>query len=182
MADAPSENELLPPDAGLDVLMLANRATFTSGDALQIAVRSNRDCHLTLISIDQRGRGMVLFPSDFEPSNLLKAGKALKVPADGASYVLRLRETGRESVVGICSTAAATVDGISHDFERQRFTDLGDYATYLSQAIGREAAGQSQAGQPAAPIRGRTKRLAAPATERPKPDQIWRGAITLEVK
>ena len=45
-------------------------------------------------------------------------------------------------IVAICSAGASSVDGIRHDFERQRFTDLGDYATFLAQVYAAGASGR----------------------------------------
>lgn len=169
---------------GLEIVLLANKATYNAGDPLQLEVRASRDCHLTLVSVDQRGRGMVLLPNDFEPSGLLRAGKTLKVPADGAAYVLRVRERGRESIVAACNPTGPVIDGINHDFERQRFTDLGDYATFLSQSLEAEESARPApaASRSSGNGRGRYSRPAPASQMRSQPHQIWRGGITLEVR
>jgi hypothetical protein len=127
---------------------------------------------------------MVLFPNDFEPSGLIRAGRALKVPADGAPYVLRLREKGRERIVGACNPTGPITDGINHDFERQRFTDLGDYETFLMQALEADEAARPAPVVSRSPSsgRGRYSRPAPAPQARSQPHQIWRGAITLEIR
>ena len=45
------------------------------------------------------------------------------------------------------------MDGIRHDFERQRFTELGDYRTFLARALGPQAEPRPPA--PVSPADGR---------------------------
>ena len=52
---------------------------------------------------------------------------------------LRLDKPGRHGVVAICNATAKRPQGIGHDFERQRFTVLGDWRTFLLQTTEREA-------------------------------------------
>lgn len=138
------------------------KAGFNAGDRLSLTVRSPVDCHLTLIDVDIRGRGTVLFPSDFEQNSRIIANHPVRIPSEGAPYSLRLRERGRETLVAICNTAGQTVDGIRHDFERQRFTDLGDYAAFVTQAYATEVAHHATPSAahavPAATARGRPAR------------------------
>lgn len=107
-------------------------AGFKVGEALTISARASEGCYLTLINVDRNGRGTVVFPNDFEQNNYLDPAKEIRVPADGAPYVFRLREPGRETLVGICQTGTKALNGIKHDFERQRFTELGDYKAFLA--------------------------------------------------
>ena len=174
------------PDGAPVLQVLSDKAAYKAGDALSLSIQSSVDCHLTVVSVDQRGRGTVIFPSDFEQNNLLAAGRTLKLPGEGAPYVFRLRERGREAIVAICSPNGGAIDGIRHDFERQRFTDLGDYSAFLGQAVAAEQAerkGQrTAAAPPPDPRRGRRPQRAEPAEQRAKPDQLVRAAITIEVK
>ena len=58
------------------------------------------------------------------------------MPAENAGYQFRLRDKGQETLIGICSTTSKTVDSIAHDFEKQRFTELGDYRAFLNRSWG----------------------------------------------
>lgn len=179
-----------PPDPGPGLMLLADKPVYKVGDAVTIVVRAHADCHLTVINVDQRGRGTVIYPSDFETGNLLLAGRELTLPAKDAPYRLRVKTPGRESIVAICNAAGTTVDGIRHDFERQRFTDLGDYAVFVRQAVAAdaEARQRAKAGQPPQPepkAKGRRRIRERPepvATKPPEPGQITHTAITIEVK
>ncbi len=179
-------------DPGPALVLLADKITYKAGDPLRLTVRTKTDCHLTLISLDQRGRGTVIYPSDFEPNNLLSADSELQLPASGAPYIFRLKEKGRETIVAVCNTAGASIDGIRHDFERQRFTDLGDYAAFLvqaeSQAGERRQAPSTVAPAAAAEPKGRGRRRPAGnaktevAEPRTRPEQITHTAISIEIK
>lgn len=181
-----------PIDPGPTLTLLADKVAYKTGDTLQLTIKTKTDCYLTLISIDQKGRGTVLYPSDFEPSNLLAADRELQLPASGAPYLFRLKTKGRETIVAVCNTAGASIDGIRHDFERQRFTDLGDYGAFLTQAeaqAGAQAADRRAAQTAPAPVtdaKGRLKRRNpmkpdVPDT-RPRPDQLTHTAITIEIR
>lgn len=179
-------DETLPQ--GPAVQLLSDKSRYKTGDPLILTAKAATDCYLTLVSVDARGRGTVIFPSDFEQNNLLPAGRTLRLPGDGAPYVFRLREKGREAVVAVCSPAGGAVDGIRHDFERQRFTDLGDYATFLAQAMAAEQEARRGKAQPAPPPepkrrnRARSRDRNDPSEQRPKPDQVSRTAITIVVE
>ncbi|MEZ5849497.1 MAG: DUF4384 domain-containing protein [Hyphomicrobiaceae bacterium] len=170
------------PAAVLEVV--TDKPSYAVGDSVVVSVTTNVDCHLTLVSIDARGRGTVIFPSDFEHSNLLVAGRALRVPGEGAPYRFRAREPGRETVVANCSPSALPVDGMKHDFERQRFTDLGNYGSFLTQALQRQQAAAKPSAPRGAQRHGRTamKASAGTANRAVSPEEIARTAITFEVR
>ena len=177
-------------DADMTVELLSEKPFYRPGDALNLTVKTSADCYLTLVSIDQRGRGTVIFPSDFEQNNFLSAGRTLRLPGESAPYIFRVRERGQEQVTAICSPSGGAVDGIKHDFERQRFTDLGDYATFLMQASASESlerSAQRATAQPAVDAKARAKRgarepVAAAASVRPKSETVTRTGITIEVR
>lgn len=162
-ASVPRTTELLAPeDPALQddtrevttrLVLKTGPATFKVGEALSITVRSREACYLTLINIDRYGRGAVVYPNDFDQANLLEAGKELKIPADGAPYQFRLRDAGRETIVGICLGGPKPPFAIKHDFERQRFTELGDYRAFLNRSAAADA--QDRNGTPAPEARTR---------------------------
>ncbi len=169
-------------DVGPGLILYSDKARYRQGDVLQLVVRVTTDCHLTLISVDQRGRGTVIYPSDFETSTLLTAGQEVRLPGAGAPYSFRLSERGREQIVAVCNEVGASTDGIRHDFERQRFTDLGNYATFLAQNAN---SGQgAERALPKQPTRQRGGRRARPeaADQKARPDQIARTAISIVVE
>ncbi|MGD9803272.1 MAG: DUF4384 domain-containing protein [Hyphomicrobiaceae bacterium] len=170
-------------DRGPGLVLYSDKTRYHKGDSLQVTVHVASDCHLTVVSIDTRGRGTVLFPSDFETNSLLTAGQELKLPGPDAAYSLRLNETGRETIVALCNEASALTDNIHYDFERQRFTELGDYAAFL---VHNAFAAPSDATTTPTPgtlrrVRRRNHAAAVPDIHA-RPDQISRTAISIIVE
>lgn len=116
-----------------------DRPSYKPGDLMTIAVVADAVCELTLISIDGDGFAVVLFPNDYEPNNLMNAGMPLTVPRADAAYQLRAKKAGTETLLGICSPPGSRPRGIAADYERYRFTLLGDWAQFTSTIAEREA-------------------------------------------
>jgi Domain of unknown function (DUF4384) len=119
------------PSGDLELVLKTDKTAFKTGDLLSVKARVSSNCYLTLISVDRNGRGTVIFPNDFEQNNLMEVGREIQVPSLSAPYQFRLRDKGRETLVGVCGASQRPADGIKHDFERQRFTELGDYRAFL---------------------------------------------------
>lgn len=155
------------PETPIGLQLYADRARYKVGDEIRFSVLSNADCRLHLISIDVSGHGTVILPNDFVPKEQVRAGTDLALPAPGAGYRFRVKERGRERVIALCTRVAGAIDGITHDFERQRFQELGIYATFLDNALKtalkRKADGEDGAAH--APLH-----------------QIWRTGIVIEVE
>lgn len=111
----------------------------SAGDVVAINAEADSDCYLTLISVDAEGMATVLYPNDFEPNNLLKAGKPRIVPSPDAPYQLRFRGDGSETLMARCSKTSAPPPGVEHDFERQRFTLLGNWENFILDTLVVEA-------------------------------------------
>ncbi len=184
-----SANPALQPRADtFDLVLTTDRASYRAGDLITISARTNTDCHLTIVNIDRQGRGTMLFPNEFEQSNFIEAGRDLQIPSSTAPYQFRVREKGQETIVGICSPTQKIADGIKTDFERQRFTELGDYRAFLNRTFDVEGDGRKAA--PRATSDPRAKRPAQKGKQDPAPTaqevprratQV-RTAILVEVK
>ena len=114
------------------LILKAERPSYQSGDLLMLTARTNASCYLTVLTVNAQGRGTVLYPNEFETNNFVEAGREVRMPGEKAPYQFRLRDKGKETLIGICATAAKTVDGMKHNFEMQRFTELGDYRAFLN--------------------------------------------------
>ncbi len=171
----------------LELVLKTDKQTFKPGDLLTVKARASANCFLTLVSVDRNGRGTVIYPNDFEQNNLLEVGKEVQVPSPSAAYQFRLRDKGRETVIGVCAPTQRSADGIKHDFERLRFTELGDYRAFLGRTWATELderRGVATRGDPRAKRAARnpvTPGAAAPAsTARYEPQA--RTAIQIDVK
>jgi mono/diheme cytochrome c family protein len=155
-----------------ELVLKSGRTTFASGDTLVLSARASEACYLTLINVDRNGRGTVVFPNDFDGNNQLEPGKEIRVPPDGAPYQFRLRDKGRETIVGICLAGQKAPAGIRHDFERQRFTELGDYRAFLRRTAHLELEERKPAARAAppqrVPQRGRRGRIEQPEPAPPR--------------
>lgn len=105
------------------------------GDLVTIEAEADNDCYLTVISVDAEGVGTVLFPSDFQRDNLIKAGVTVSVPSPAAPFQLRYKAEGSETILGRCSTSATPPVGIEHDFVHQRFTVLGNWENFIRDTL-----------------------------------------------
>lgn len=176
----PSTAATRPPD----LTIWSDQTSYDVGSLLTLRAHTTADCHLTLIGVDRNDRATVLFPNEIEPDNLLRAGAVMSVPGATAAYQFRLNDPGPETVVGVCTVGAKIADNIHQDFERQRFTLLGDWRTFLLRSWERKTMPQRQAERRRA--RGRAVRRRQPAAppkiERPNPEDHARTAIRIEVR
>ncbi|MFN3745474.1 MAG: DUF4384 domain-containing protein [Hyphomicrobiaceae bacterium] len=157
----------------IDLTLYPDLPRYATGNAIEITVRSNVDCYLTVISIDREGYGTVIFPNDFAPGNRIPAHLSVTIPPQGARYRLRVKDKGRERIVALCTRMEGLVDGIRHDFERQRFQELGPYAAFLDAHLRR----------PPPVAEGEQKEDAPPPGQAHVPQsQIWRTGIVIEVQ
>ncbi len=117
--------------APLEMALWSDRAVYKAGELATFSVTASEDCHLTLVGIDRGGRAVALFPSEFEPNNLLARGRVLTIPAADAPYKFRFKEKGPETIVATCSTTHKAPLGVHHDYDRLRFTVLGDWQLLL---------------------------------------------------
>lgn len=107
----------------------------SKNDLVIIKAEADTDCYLSLISIDAENKATVLFPNDFEKDNLIHSGATVRVPGVDAPYQLRFKADGTETLIGRCSTSPNPPTGIEHDYERQRFTVLGNWENFIQDTL-----------------------------------------------
>jgi hypothetical protein len=172
----------------LEIALWTEAPTYRAGDTAVFNIATSRDCHLTLVNVDRSGRAIVLFPNELEPDNLIKAGRVTKVPSFDSPYRFRFRERGRELAVAICSLNRKAPAGIVHDYDRQRFTTLGDWQLFLREPPDPKAARSDDAATetPRADVQQRRRgRRSAPPRAEPPPsaaDEHTRTAITIDIE
>ena len=110
-----------------------------ANDLVIVNAEADTDCYVTVVSVGADGKATVLFPNDFEPDNLLSAGKTTRIPGPDAPYQLRFKADGTETLLSRCSTSPVPPTGIEHDFERQRFSLLGNWENFIQDTLITEA-------------------------------------------
>ncbi len=145
--------------SALKVDLWTDQPNYRVGDLLTVHVQANAPCHLNLMSIDKVGKATVLFPNEFEPDNMI-GGKVNAFPNDKSAYQFRLREKGYETIVAVCQAVSKLVAGIEPDYERQRFTILGNYENFLRTSLSLSAS---------------ERKAAAAKIERPRPGSLRQG-------
>lgn len=130
-ASAPTSWKRELPADEIDVLLWTDKPAYRPRDLMTVQVAVSRACHLTLISVGRDGRAVVLFPNELEQDNLIPPGVTLAIPGRDAGYQFRLDMAGEESLVAVCERASRRLEGVSYDYERQRFASLGDWRTFL---------------------------------------------------
>jgi hypothetical protein len=119
--------------------LLADKTNYSVNDLPVFTVKSDADCYLTLINIDGKGTGTVLFPNKFQQANLLKANKEFIFPGDEAPFQFRMKDPGTEKVIALCNPNGVREQTIAHNFASNAFTNLGNYEQYATRAIVVEA-------------------------------------------
>jgi hypothetical protein len=145
-----------------DLALTSDHSDYKVDDIPVFTIKSKEDCHLTLINVDVKGDGTVIFPNKFQQDNLLPAGKPTELGGPSSPFKFRLKDPGTETVIAVCNASGKDVDGIKHDFKTRQFTELGNYRGFLTRQIvveGQEkiAEGQKDKGKaPASDILSRT--------------------------
>jgi Domain of unknown function (DUF4384) len=123
----------------IDVALWTEKNVFAVGDLIELSVSVSVGCHLTLIAVDGEGRALVIFPNELEPDNRIPAGVTLSIPGHEAGYQFRLDRQDAERFVAVCQHTRSAPKGIKFDFEKQRFTALGDWQTFLKTSAKNES-------------------------------------------
>jgi len=129
-------------DGKSTLTLIADKTDYNVNDKPVFIVQSDADCSLTLINVDGKGTGTVLFPNKFQQDSFIKAKQAFEFPAPNSPFQFRMQDPGTETVIALCNPKAKTrgVDQIAHNFDSKAFTDLGEYEKFVTRAIAVEAA------------------------------------------
>ncbi len=127
------------PETALRLSIWTDRTRYKAGDLLTINARASEACFLTIVAIESDGMATVLFPNHYDIDNKIEPGAPRVIPTADAPYQLRLDKKGRQGISAICNARAKRPEGMGHDFERQKFTSLGDWKAFLASSAEREA-------------------------------------------
>ena len=141
-----------------DVALISDKSIYRQNEGAVFTVIAKEDCALTLINVDAKGTGTVLFPNQFQQENRIQAGKEFRFGDASTPFRFRLADKGTETVIALCNATKKATRGFEADFKAGGFTDLVNFAPLLAQQIAAESKEKSlsrkivveaQAGQPA---------------------------------
>lgn len=169
-----------------EIAIVPDKPVYNAGDTATFSVQASRDCYLTLVGVDRGGRATVLFPSEIEPVNRISGGKLVRVPGEAAPYRFRFKDKGRETIVAICSQTHPSPEGVVHDYDRLRFTVLGDWQLFLREPPEMKQARRDDAAtdipRPLVRQRRRGRGTESKADSAAGHDVQTRTAITIEIE
>ncbi len=146
------------------VSIVANKSKFRLGDKPVFTVRTDRDCRLTLINVDSKGIGTVIFPNRFDQNNAIIGNRDFQYPAADAAFDFAFSAAGTETVIAICDTKGNALEKVVHDFKANEFTDLGRTAYRKIDVVKREKVPKT------------------PTAKKPIAAPVGRSAVKLEVR
>ena len=96
-------------------------------DPVTLMVKTEADCHLTLLNTGPAGQARLLFPNRYQQQTLIRAGQTVVVPGIGAGVsIVPIGPAGVEHVTAVCRMGAAPVIGTPADFRSGAFPALED--------------------------------------------------------
>lgn len=101
-----------PSEAGLQVEIWLDNATYVVGDTIQINYRVNQAAYIYIWDIDSQGNVTQLFPNQFDPDNRVSSGTHT-LPSSGTNYRLRVTQPTGTEYVQILATSEASPQALS---------------------------------------------------------------------
>jgi hypothetical protein len=122
------------------------KASYRVGEELALTVTPERNCKLTLLSVDAQNNATVLYPNRLEKEVSLLAGRTSFLPGTDAKMKLSLMgQPGQQTVVAICGEEWSLAGSISNLLKSD---DRSVYPTVNSQVdVGQVIAAQLKSGR-----------------------------------
>jgi hypothetical protein len=172
-----------PASQNLKLSVWSDRATYKAGDLMTVYAQPSAPCNLTLISVNGAGKATVLYPNEFEPDNLVAAEAIVSVPTEKSQYQFRFKDKGTETVIGTCQTVARYPAGIEPDYERQRFTVLGNYENFVRTTYTLEPVTvRTEKPKPQPKPKDKDAKSESVKPEPPRAEQIARSAVRIVIE
>ncbi len=90
-------------NGGFGLQMALGKQAYAIGEPLTLTVVAEKDCKLTLISVDGAGAATVLFPNAAQQETELTAGRVRFLPGAGSKVqYLIAGSSGEQAIVGLC--------------------------------------------------------------------------------
>jgi uncharacterized protein DUF4384 len=168
-----------------DLALTSDKSAYQQNERAVFSVITAEDCSLTLTSVDNAGRGTILFPNAFQQDNRIKAKQEFRFGGAASPFRFLLPDKGTETVVAECTIGNSSTIGVKPDFKAGGFTDVGDFAKRLTRQIATDSAQAKAAGARQIKVeagQALAKSEAGKSAGGSKSDIVGRTAIKLEVK
>ena len=115
------------PSPAFALTVAADRPLYRATEPVTLMVRTDVDCHLTLLNTGPEGASRMLFPNRWQQQTLIRAGQTVVVPGIGAGVsIVPLGPAGVEHVTAVCRTGDRPVLGAPDGFRAGDFPMLDD--------------------------------------------------------
>ena len=115
------------PASAFGLQVAADRPLYGLADPVTLMIRTEADCHLTLLNTGPGGGSRLLFPNRYQQQTLIRAGHTVVVPGIDAGVSLRpLGPAGVEHVTAVCRTGDRPAIGAPDGFRAGAFPVLDD--------------------------------------------------------
>ena len=143
-APVPGAGWPAPPFA---LQVAADRSFYRAADPVTLMVKTEADCHLSLLNTGPGGTSRLLFPNQYQQNTLIRAGQTVVVPGLGAGVsIVPIGPAGVENVVAVCRTGEQPAFGVPGDFRGGAFPAIEDAETTARNlAVVADQAGQQTA-------------------------------------
>lgn len=81
-----------------------NQQVFFEGDHIKFIVSAERDCYVTLITVDSAGTMSLLLPNKWQKSAFVRAGKELAIPSKSMGFRFPIKPPHGETIVKAIAT------------------------------------------------------------------------------
>ncbi len=100
--------EKIPSDFQVGIQTLDGKRAYVDGEPIGFLVRSNEDCHITVLCHQSDGNSVVLFPNRWHRSTQLKANETIEIPASSSKFNLRIGPPFGSDVVEVIACSSLT--------------------------------------------------------------------------
>jgi len=104
----------LPPKAAIrtvpDIELWTDKQSYRLGERIVIYCRAQRDCYLSLVTVNSRGEPTVLFPNAYHPDNAIQGKTLYSIPGEWCPFVYTAtRPTGTDTIYAVAGLAPLTL-------------------------------------------------------------------------
>ena len=96
-----------PSPGALSIAMLLDHAdaVYGVGETLRLAVRSNEDAYVTVLSVGTSGRVIQLFPNNYQSDNRIRAGEVLEIPSEASESRIKVKGPVGTELIKVIATS-----------------------------------------------------------------------------